>query len=782
MISILQVVPLLLPSSAAIPQDLPMPGLSLGGDSPVPWVEAGGRVPPELGSGGLWIDPHPDEVWARGESYKIGFDRAGCVYVPFLGADAPRTWPLRLRLAGVRAGGPELALLRDVTPSLEGREVRYERGPLVERYDLRVDGVEQTLLLSGRSGTGPLEVEYEWESELEGRADGPDLVFEGPLGHVRYSGAIVIDSRGRRVPMATSLEGGRIRLSLQSQEHAGLAYPLLIDPVLSTFSIHPLTPPDGRNPDVVRHGEHGRFGLVFERPFSSTDNDVFFLILDSSGAVLAEHSVDLTHLNWEMPSIGRHAGTGYLIVCSISSSSSNAWRSISSRMKLDSQSILSPVRLIQQAVGSTLNSHPAVGGQRSTSSAHDFCVVWQSYSANLNDTRIMYRMVGSDGVPKGNPGWMLWDLNEHDQAPSIAKWNHVSGSTPGNWVVAWHRWKFALANDLYAAMIRPDGTKDGAPVPLIVSSTSTRNPRVSSPTQGDPLTMIVYERGSQSNPRTWGFVTVGLTVLQHSNLSNLIEAPTDRPQIRPDVDAFRDSFVLAVAEPFPSSTLHGVHFSTLTWSLDRLHVAEARASAGASGQAPGRPRIASSEHYGAVLAAWHWSGFAPNPTLFGSMYRPSDALTFCVPGVSSVPSCPCNNPPVGAGRGCQNSAATGGARLAASGGVVPDTLSLTAEGLPPSAMSLLVQGNLHATGSTFGDGVRCVFGSKVLRMGIRTATNGVASWPSGSEPPLSQRSANLGDPIPPGTPRYYFVYYRDSDPAWACAATFNASSALRIAW
>jgi hypothetical protein len=51
-------------------------------------------------------------------------------------------------------------------------------------------------------------------------------------------------------------------------------------------------------------------------------------------------------------------------------------------------------------------------------------------------------------------------------------------------------------------------------------------------------------------------------------------------------------------------------------------------------------------------------------------------------------------------------------------------------------------------------------------------------------PPISVRSAALGDVIEAGTYRYYQVDYLDPDPAFCnpAPATFNASNAVMVGW
>jgi len=156
---------------------------------------------------------------------------------------------------------------------------------------------------------------------------------------------------------------------------------------------------------------------------------------------------------------------------------------------------------------------------------------------------------------------------------------------------------------------------------------------------------------------------------------------------------------------------------------------------------------------------------------------------FCA-GDGSGAACPCGNSGV-SGRGCQNSAGTGGALLAAAGqaSLASDTVVLTASGELPAALTIFLQGSQPIPAASFGDGLRCA-GGTLKRLYVRTASGGTSTAPGG-DPPISARSAALGDPIPLGHSRYYQTYYRDSSPSFCTApqgGTFNASRAVAIAW
>jgi hypothetical protein len=147
-------------------------------------------------------------------------------------------------------------------------------------------------------------------------------------------------------------------------------------------------------------------------------------------------------------------------------------------------------------------------------------------------------------------------------------------------------------------------------------------------------------------------------------------------------------------------------------------------------------------------------------------------------GDGSSGACPCGNAG-SAGRGCDNSAATGGAFLRGFGLplVSNDFLQLRVEGLPNSTTCLFFQGTSASTPATpFGDGLRCVSGT-IIRLATKSTSNGTAVYPTTSEEDISLR----GDvPLSGGT-RHYQVWYRNS--ATFCTdSTFNLSNGVTVEW
>ncbi|MFN0008231.1 MAG: TolB family protein [Planctomycetota bacterium] len=162
--------------------------------------------------------------------------------------------------------------------------------------------------------------------------------------------------------------------------------------------------------------------------------------------------------------------------------------------------------------------------------------------------------------------------------------------------------------------------------------------------------------------------------------------------------------------------------------------------------------------------------------------------SLCDPGLGGVIACPCANPPSGPGRGCDNSAATGGAILTAAGGAYlsSDTLVFTTSGERPTSLSIMAQWNgFDATGVVFGQGVRCTSGT-FKRLYSKSASGGSITVPDfgAGELSVSARSAALGDVLVAGASRWHFVFYRDPNVLGGCPplGTFNATQTGQVIW
>jgi hypothetical protein len=157
---------------------------------------------------------------------------------------------------------------------------------------------------------------------------------------------------------------------------------------------------------------------------------------------------------------------------------------------------------------------------------------------------------------------------------------------------------------------------------------------------------------------------------------------------------------------------------------------------------------------------------------------------FCF-GDGTGAQCPCSNE--GApGHGCDNSSATGGAILTASGTASRsnDALVLTCTGTRNGVLTVMLQGRTSVAATNYGDGLRCISGS-LKRLYAKIAQNGAITVPGAGDPSVTARSSALGDTIPAGATRYYQAFYRDSVASFCPnppGNAWNISSGQAIAW
>jgi hypothetical protein len=185
----------------------------------------------------------------------------------------------------------------------------------------------------------------------------------------------------------------------------------------------------------------------------------------------------------------------------------------------------------------------------------------------------------------------------------------------------------------------------------------------------------------------------------------------------------------------------------------------------------GKPDLVAADQYGHDL------------TILFNQASGSHVFAYCYGDGLTANRCPCGNFGL-TGHGCENSAATGGSVLAATGGTNPDTLGLMASGELSDSLSIFLQGNAAIAPTGFGDGVRCI-GGHLLRLYLKTASAGIATAPQPGDPSITARSASLGDSVAPGSTRFYQVYYRDPLLSFCpppAGDSWNVGNAIVVVW
>lgn len=182
----------------------------------------------------------PYGVWAAGRDYKASF-AGGMAFVPYSGAsdEAPVAW--RWTTTSATFGEHQLVTMAPRLTHTAWR-AEYDLGGVVEAYDVRPEGLEQTFVLRQRPATnGELVIRGAIASALRATAVGDDggVRFVDALGRdaVHYGRAIAIDALGRRQAMQTQLVDGGLELRLDAAWLATAQFPLVVDPLVAPVSI-----------------------------------------------------------------------------------------------------------------------------------------------------------------------------------------------------------------------------------------------------------------------------------------------------------------------------------------------------------------------------------------------------------------------------------------------------------------------------------------------------------------------------------------------------------------
>lgn len=240
----------------------------------------------------------PYGIWGAGSTYKASF-HAGATFVPLLGTAFPHNLPFAWRTSSVRAGTEEL-VVQEPQLTWTATRAEYDLGLVVEAYDLRRDGLEQTFVLRGApGGSGGLEIRGAITTPLHADAVGDAhqaLRFCDDQGRhiVTYGAATAIDARGRRMAMTTRFADGEVVLRLDGAWLATAAFPVVVDPLLGTGDV--VTGAQRTEVDVVQQSlSVGQsIWIAFVVAASLVDKDVYVYRWSQGGMLGGQAYYDVT--------------------------------------------------------------------------------------------------------------------------------------------------------------------------------------------------------------------------------------------------------------------------------------------------------------------------------------------------------------------------------------------------------------------------------------------------------------------------------------------------------
>ncbi|MBI5362966.1 MAG: hypothetical protein HZA53_07285 [Planctomycetes bacterium] len=746
-------------------------------------LPARGSLATELARSLVWDQPAEGALWAATSRYKACFSASGACFVPVLGAAAPCNTPAAFALRSVRVAGVELALAPRVEPVRVDGRVVYDRGPVREVYEPRVDGLAQSFEFEPARFAGEVVLELAVASELERGEDEQGLVLRGEYGAVRYSRAFVLDASREPAPIATHWSDAGIQLVVPAAIATRARGALVVDPLITTYGVSTNSGASESQPDVAFDRVAGEQGVVFELPSSGADRDVLLVRLDAAGTLLGVVPIDLTTDDWARPRVAyNHAARAYLGVAEVTSSSPPTGVFVGGRAFANATGTLAAPFDVSPR-GGHARSRPDVGGDANAANVSGFCVAWES-ALNGADHDVELATIDTQGVvgPVVNLSGPAATL---DEAPSISKWAEDQPGSGETWCVAWTR-SAAGSGDVLAAQVNAAGAVVLAPFDVDAGPENAFAPSVSSLTSSAPgRWLVAYARTmAPGNADLFGKLLEAGVELDSANLTLLVGSPPSENQTAPSADCDGRSFVVAWTET--SGGQPDTYLATFADVGGQIAIAGASEVLGASNDTEDQPsvcaaRAASGASTRSILAAWRaFQGGGYD--VAGAAYSANPITTHCSPGVDATQPCPCGNAPSGPGRGCRNSTYASGAMLLALGDPDTDTVTLWSLFMKPNVACIVLQGDsVDAVGVPFGDGVRCIDG-QLLRMAVRVANpSGTLTFPSAGDPSLATRNAQLGHALSPGEKRGYQVYYRDAQ-NFACPTTFNVTNAVQVQW
>ena len=560
------------------------------GETAAPWLRVRGP-----GAGQVLFDaPGDGSVWAVTSSYKAGFDSDGLEFVPFLGSQAPRDFPVRFALESARLADGQLPLAAVRAPVRHDQSVLLDRGSLIERYEVSAAGVEQTFVLDAPpKGSGDLVLRVRVTTELSPDQGSDGLSFGNELGRVGYGAASLRDAAGRSTPVAERFDDGCIELRVPAKTLADATYPITVDPLVLAF---PVTsqPIVEHQPDIAYDPPAHLYLVVWEQDFSATDHDVYSLELDATGAPIPNglQAIDATTQNWTRPRCAYTSG----FVLTVAARGPVGRRQVWGRQLWMPQiGVIGSQFLI--AVNQ-INAHevynPDVGGATPAIGGGRWLVAYEKSQFNIGRS-IVGQMIQNGSL---NGASFVIDPYYDAHNPAVARSTGDQPVQDAGWPVVWQRYDVVHdQDDIWGTVVTPNG---GLQLTFAVD-TSTRhdtNPSVSSITDpvpgGQRLFLVAWEGQAGAADRdifVRAMSVAGTLSTGTINVSALDAGSRSRDQVLPHLDSDGLRFALAYSE-----AVDPVNLDVCMWTLGiddhlTLSVSEGKVGIATTAQPELGPRV-----------------------------------------------------------------------------------------------------------------------------------------------------------------------------------------------
>jgi hypothetical protein len=387
-----------------------------------------------------WARAGDDSLWARGANYKAHFTERGFSFVPFLGSDAPRNFPLRLVVEEIAYGGKAIAFRERALLTREGNRITRDLGGVEEIFEVTPERVQQMVRLPESALLGDMRLRFGVESELRAQEDGEGLRFSNELGGVRYSGALAFDEAGQSVRMPSLWIDGAIEIVVPAEFVARAQGRILVDPLLSTFSVDALLGADLRYADLAYEFASDRYCVVFQERFSGSDGDIYSWMLDgTTGARSLGSYLAFGNDEWLAPSVAYHGQSGkFMMVASVIPAGTAEFHLKGVTRGANSVAVSTSFTLDSGNSDDYWCLGPDIGGDRRASGSSFFFVVYTRAIVGSSGRRLIGQRVNPDGTLDGGLVQLEFSLNMLDAQATISK---SAGTTidTSDWLVAYQR-------------------------------------------------------------------------------------------------------------------------------------------------------------------------------------------------------------------------------------------------------------------------------------------------------------------------------------------------------
>jgi hypothetical protein len=426
---------------------------------------------------------HAYGVWATGGKYKASF-HDGMTFVPYLGSEYPQTVTWSWRTEAVIAGGEPL-VLRDAAPRWTDWRVEYDLGAVVEAYDVRVEGLEQTFVLRQRPPAGDLVVRGRVASDLQpvGLGGGhQELWFADAAGRplVGYGAATAVDARGHRWPMQTTIVDGSLELRVDGAWLAEAVYPVVLDPLLTPTGI--VVGSEVTAMDLVHESLSiiDQLWVAYSRAVSATDSDLFVRRGEASGLnhFLVYQDVTASWSTFET-AIAYVRGADS-VVAAFTREFANGNRSVRFHRHDRADASLSTSFV---AISTPQGAHfwrPAIGGSRVTNAGNHALLVMQRDNTagaffDTTNSKVYASVLDLSGTGSAGPVFVIGDqVGMEFEHPAVNRY-HTDVNGPAYWLVACQAANFFIGstNTTWDVQVRRVGSDGSVSAPMTISDGST---------------------------------------------------------------------------------------------------------------------------------------------------------------------------------------------------------------------------------------------------------------------------------------------------------------------